>query len=369
MTSKPTESPSLYPGEILDTIAGFPAIYHFQPAVKQDENPEKTTPLVVCIPGSMHLARIFYGGHKGSKESDFLAHHLSNFGFNVVSLSYPVESSPEIMPTTGPHFRIQDWGHQAATIAKKAIEDNSLTTRSIILIGWSMAGRVVVPFNKAAKSLDLNVEQFISFAATPGISNIRNPAPGMDCSKAGYFCIPTRIGNFYQQIEAMAGFNDNKVAIPRDIFLREYVGGTPINLTGVRLKYDGQGAFIQDEVTHEEDTEVFDIGNIPFITALYPNSILDASHSLADRATWGFFLTYQLEAMIGKEGFENLKGTVKWQNLLDFVHSAPERLCLSVEGSHFFFVGESSARQVADKVVRLFRDSKEFQKELFEMIM
>ncbi|KAJ5720545.1 uncharacterized protein N7483_008479 [Penicillium malachiteum] len=354
MTAEATRIPALYPDELLENVTGFPTIYHFQSSQQQANGSEKTNPLVVCAPGSMHLARIFYGGHEGSKRSDFLAYHLSNHGFNVLSVSYPLESSPELMPATAPTFRIQDWGHQVATIAKKVIEDRDLSTRSIILIPWSMAGRMIVPFNISAKELGLNVQQIVSFAATPGISSIRNPAPGMACSEAGS--------------KLWGEFNDKQIPIPREIFLREYVGGTPINLTGVQLKYNGQGSFIADEMTHEEDTKVFDIANIPFITALYPTSILDASHALADRATWGFLLTYQLEAMIGKQGLQKVQGTLKWQTLMDFVHSAPDRLFSPVQGSHFFFVGENSARNAARKVVKLINDAKDFQKELSEII-
>ncbi|KAJ5627141.1 hypothetical protein N7528_004568 [Penicillium herquei] len=368
MAADATRVTALYSNEVLENVTGFPTIYHFQSSQQQANGSENTNPLMVCVPGSMHLARIFYGGHEGSKTSDFLAYHLSNHGFNVLSVSYPLESSPEIMPATAPTFRIQDWGRQVATIAKKVIEERGLLTRSIILISWSMAGRMIVPFNISAKELGLDVQQIVSFAATPGISNIRNPAPGMACSEAGYFCIPDRLGNFYHQVEAMGEFNDENISIPREIFLREYVGGTPINLTGVRLKYDGQGSFIADEMTHEEDTKVFDIANIPFITALYPTSILDASHALADRATWAFLLTYQLEVMIGKQGFQKVQGSLKWQKLMDFVHSAPDRLFSPVQGTHFFFVGENSARDVAEKVMKLINDAKDFHKELSEMI-
>lgn len=356
--------PSLYPGEVLENIAGFPTIYHYQPSTSQKDDFSKPNPLVVCIPGSMHLGRIFYGGHEGSNPKSFLAYQLSNLGFNVLSLSYPLETAPEIMPATGANFRVQDWGRQAATTVKKVMDESDLPTRSIILIAWSMGGRVIVPFNISAKELGLDVQQFISFAATPGISSIRTPAPGMACSEAGYFCIPDRLGNFYQQVQFMEEFNDGRTSIPKDIFLREYVGGTPINLTGVRLKYDGKGAFIQDEMTHEEDTRIFDVANLPFITALYPTGILDASHALTDKASWGFLISYQLEVMIGKQGLQKVKGTAKWQQLMDFVHAAPGLLCYPVSGSHFFFVGESSAREVAEMVVKLISVAKEFQENL-----
>ncbi|KAJ5647053.1 hypothetical protein N7490_003425 [Penicillium lividum] len=267
------------------------------------------------------------------------------------------------MPPTGANFRIQDWGYQAAMTAQRVIINNGLPM-SIILIAWSMGGRMIVPFNIWAEQNGLHVQQFISFAATPGISSIRSPAPGMACSEAGYFCIPNRLDGFYQQLKMMEECNGGETIIPKEVFLREYVGGTPINLTGVRLKYDGKGSFIKDDLTHEEETGVFDVVNLPFITALFPTDIVDASHALTDKATWGFLLSYQLEAMIGKSGLRKIQGTAKWQQLMDFVHSAPGRLCSPVPGSHFFFVGETSAHKVAEKVVELISVAKEFQKEL-----
>lgn len=357
----------LYAGEVLITIAGFPTVYHYQQGINLDVS-ETAKPLIVCIPGGMHLGRIFYGGHKGSNPKHFLAYHLSRLGFGVLSLSYPTETDPEIMPATASGFRIQDWGRQAAMTTKNVIEDNDLPSRSIILISWSMGGRMVVPFKISAKEQGLEVCQYISFAATPGISSIRLLSPGIVCSRAGYFLVPSRLDAFYRQIQEMEGLNGGHEIIPPDVYRREYIGRTPINLIGMGLKYDGKSSFVQDEVPHEEETKVFDVANFPFITALYPISILDASHALVDQASWGFLLTYKLETMIQKEALSKIQGTPKWEQLLRHVHSAPARLCVPVSGNHFFFVGERSAGEVAEKVVRLIQDARAFQDELLEIV-
>ncbi|KAL2819307.1 hypothetical protein BDW59DRAFT_122749 [Aspergillus cavernicola] len=355
----------LYPGEVLDTIAGFPTVYHYRSADNHDvENPK---PLVVCVTGGLHLGRIFYGGHTGSRPSDFLTYWLNKNGFGVLSLSYPLETDPIVMPLSGAEFRIPDWGRQAAMTTKKVIDQNSLS-RSVVLISWSMGGRMVVPFTITAKELGFDVQQYISFAATPGFSSIRPLSPGITCSGAGYFKVPPHLDVFCQQLDEMETFNGGRNVIPRDIYLREYVGGTPINLIGLGLKYAGKGAFIHDEVPHEEDTRVLDIANFPLITALFPTSILDASHALADKASWGFLLTYKLESLIGKEGIRSVQGSSKWQRLADLIHSAPGRLCLPVQGNHFFFVGEDSAGEIADKVAKLVEDASAFQNELYELI-
>ncbi|KAJ0413767.1 hypothetical protein BJY00DRAFT_296306 [Aspergillus carlsbadensis] len=359
---------ALYPGEVLDNVADFPTLYHYQPARHSTED-GKVKPLIVCVPGALHLARIFYGGHAGSRPTDFFAHWLSERGYAVLSVSYPLETEPEILPATAASYRIKDWGEQAANTAAKVISRHGLPTRSVVLVSWSMGGRMVVPFNVAAKALGLDVVQYISFAATPGFSSIRPLPPGIACSPTGYFQVPSHLGAFWRQLSEMQELNGGREIIPQELYQREYVGGTPINLIGLRLKYDGRGSFVQDEVPHEEDSRVLDIANLPLITALYPTSSLDASHALADRATWGFLLTYKLESMIGKPGIRQVQGTPKWQQLIDLVHSAPARLCLPVAGNHFFFVGEKSARDIASRVDALIHDAAEFQKELFGLVL
>ncbi|KAL2842544.1 hypothetical protein BJY01DRAFT_235958 [Aspergillus pseudoustus] len=357
----------LYPGEVLDSVSGFPTLYHYQPARSSGGSAEPK-PLIVCVPGALHLARIFYGGHTGSRPTDFLAHWLSALGYGVLSLSYPLETDPEIMPATAASYRIPNWGEQAARATAKIISEQSLPTRSVVLISWSMGGRMVVPFNISAKQLGLQILQYISFAATPGFSSIRKVPLAISCSPTGYFQGPSRLGIFWQQVREMQALNGGEEIVSKDVYLREYVGGTPINLIGLRLKYDGEGSFVQDEIPHEEDSRVLDVANFPLISALFPTSILDASHALADRASWGFLLTYKLESMIGKAGIHQVQGGPKWQQLMDLVHSAPQRLCVPVTGNHFFFVGETSARDIASKVDALIGDASKFQRELLVLV-
>lgn len=358
------EEPRLYPGETLETIGGFPTICHFQPPTAEDTT---SRPLIVCIPGGVHLARVFYGGHNEYRQEDFLAHWLSEAGFGVLSLSYPLDTNPTLMPTTGSAFRIADWGQQAALSAQSCIDRHSLSSRSVVLVSWSMGGRMVVQFNIACKRLGLDVQQYISLAATPGISGIRS-LQDMSCTPAGYFDIASRIGAFCKQLDAVDKANNERNIIPREIYLREYVGGTPINLIGLRLKYDGQSSFIQDEVPHEEDSRVFDIENTPYPSALYPTSSQDYGHSLTDKATWGFLLTYKLESMVPKEHLKDIEGTQKWDKLRALFHEAPSRMSREVPGNHFFFVGENGARKTADEIGDLLSEGISLQSELTSIL-
>lgn len=356
----------LYPGEILEIVEGFPTICHFQPAAA---NPNASSnPLIVCVPGAVHLARVFYGGHKGYKKEDFLAHWLSKSGFPVLSLSYPLETTPPLMPTTGSGFRIPDWGRQAARSAQRCIDSHSLPNRSMILVSWSMGGRMVVQFNIACKQLDLDVQQYVSLAATPGISSIRSPQAAMTATPAGYFSISSRIEAFCKQLLSVNTENNDRNIIPRDIYLRQYVGGTPINLIGLRLKFDGQGSFIQDEITHEEDSRVFDIENTPLISALYPTSSQDAAHALTDKSTWGFLLTYKLESMVNKSDLKSIEGTPKWDLLRSLLDEAPSKMAQEVPGNHFFFVGEKGARETAEKIMDLLREGADLRSSMSSII-
>ncbi|KAL4793894.1 hypothetical protein BDV19DRAFT_379780 [Aspergillus venezuelensis] len=356
---------NLYPGEVLDTVAGFPTIYHFQAACDHD-GPSK--PLIVCVPGALHLARVFYGGHQGSKPQNFLSHWMAKNGYPVLSVSFPLESSPSLMSPTAKNFRIKDWGQQAAITAKRIIKEKTLSTQSVVLISWSMGGRMVVPFNIAAKELGLDVQQYISFAATPGFSSIRPPSAALASTDSGYFMVSSRVESFYDHLIEMQNLNGGREIIPRDIYLREYVGATPINLIGLGLKYDGKGGFLPDEIPHEQDSQVLNIANLPFISSLYPTSVLDASHCLGDRATWGFLLTYKLEAMIGKKGVSKAQENGNWQALADLIHSAPARMCLPVAGNHFFFVGEKCAREVSGMVEKLIGEASSLKQELFTLV-
>lgn len=369
------QPPGLYPGEVYDSIAGFPTISHYQPASASRTHGDPR-PRLVCVTGALHLARVFYGGHSPhNKPQDFLAHWLSQFGFGVLSLSYPLETdNPRLMPMTAAQFRIEDWGRQAALSTKKVINAHSLP-RCVALVSWSMGGRMVVPFNMHVTQLGLDVRQANNLAGSLGISrNIGPSLPGLRCSAAGYLQIPTSLANFCDQLDEMSVLNSAASGgspyevIPRHVYLREYVGGTPINLVGLRLKYDRDGGVVGDESTPEEDSQVFEVANFPLISSLHPTSILDAHHALTGRAVWGFLLTYKLEAMIGKSGLRKVQGTAKWPHLMDLVQSAPARLCVPIRGNHFFFVCEQGARETAQTVASLIDEAVELRNELSELL-
>ncbi|KAF8206438.1 thioesterase domain protein [Mycena galopus ATCC 62051] len=349
MSSPQPVTGSLFAGEIVDTVAGHPCLYKYSPSTSQSQD----RPLVVFIPGGFHLARVFYGGHEGSRKEDFLAHWLNGAGFDVLAISYPLETQPElIMPAVCPGFRIGDWGRQAAEVTKRVVEAHQLPGKQIVLAAWSMGGRVVVPFTKAAEALGLRVELFVALAATPGLAGVLRGDIGsmVHCSKAGYAASPAFTKGFYAHVRAQGALNHKEI-IPEATYVREYYGNTPISLLGYTLKHDREGGrFVDDGGLSIGDSEGSEFARFPWIATVCPDSEDDTRHALADKAAWGFIFTMKLAGMV--EDAKSKGGPLgdSWERVAALVAAIPERLATRIEGNHFFFVGEQGARETAKAI-------------------
>lgn len=349
---------SLLQGEILDIVAGCPCLYRYSPCSSNDR------PLVVFLPGGFHLARVVHGGHEGSRPEDFLTHWLNEAGFNVLAISYPLETEPVIMPAVCPGFRIRDWGRQAAEVTKRVVEAHQLPAE-VILAGWSMGGRVVVPFTKAAKVMGVRVELYVALAATPGLAGLLsgNLPSKVQCSKTGYAAAPNLAQGFYAQVRAQGARNQTGEIIPEATFLREYYGNAPVNLLGYTLKHDGEG-FVDDGGLCVGDSEVSDFASFPWISTLFPDNESDARHALADKAMWGFIFTMKLTAMV-----ERAKPIGdSWQRVATLVAAIPDRLSACIEGNHYFFLGEKGARETAKAIASQWETYKVLRSELVSLL-
>jgi pimeloyl-ACP methyl ester carboxylesterase len=167
-----------FEGEQVQTIDGFPAMTKF---VQGDPS----RPLVVFIPGAHHLARIAYGGHAGGREQDFLAYWLVREGYNFLGVSYPLASADNAIAGAYPSYTARDWGKQAADLAKQAVEQHHLTNR-IIVIGWSMGGRIAEPIAEFAKADGLDLDFYVSFSATPGVMGLVDMSAEFKMTPTGY---------------------------------------------------------------------------------------------------------------------------------------------------------------------------------------
>jgi hypothetical protein len=352
--------PCLFPGEVLDHVIELPCLHGYFPA-------DKERPLVVLVPGGAHTARIFYGGHLGHDPEDFLASWLTRAGLGVLGISYPIETEPALIPAVAPGFRINQWGRQAAEVTKKVVDENQLCG-DIVLVGWSMGGRLVVPFSKAAKTVGLNVKLFVSLSATPGLPRIRRPPSGRSCTKAGYATFSSMSRLFMVQLREQEQLNNDKVVIPPEVYYSQYYGHTPVSLLGWGLKFDGRSGFADDKWGSVEDAAAHDFACLPWISTLWPTSQLDARHALSDKATWAFMLTQRLTAV-----FEELPqfpsvSSSRWDEIVEFVHSAPGTLSASVRGNHFFFLGRSGAKATAEGIIQHLNTANGLQSQLTKLV-
>lgn len=323
---------------------------------------------MVFIPGAAHNARIVYGGHSRSRKEDFLACWLNRLGLGLLALSYPLENTPAIMPAVAPGYRIEDWGRQAAETTKKVVDEHHLLGK-VILLSWSMGGKILEPFCTAAKGHGLSVELFISLAATPGLHGLRPFPPQVTRSPAGYSICGGMQKSFIAQIAEQRALNESASIISDELYLRDYFGHTPIGLTGWGFKYNGPGPLVEDKWGAVEDSHADNFAALPLIATIYGTSPMDLRHVLADKATWGLMLTYKLLEDVSRSHSATIKGDpTRWKKIMDIVHSAPDKMSASVEGNHFFFVGKQGARETADAIMNLIEKSKAFVEEFSALL-
>ena len=358
----------LYGKETLEIIEDAPMIKRYIPG-------DPTQPLVVFIPGAAHLARVAYGGHKGSRNEDFLAYWLTQQGLGLLALSYPLETDPPTMPAVRPDFTIQEWGRQAAEATRDTVKEHKLSKR-IVVLGWSMAGRILEPISSGLKKRGLMIELFVSLAATPAMSGLRGPLPGIEVSAAGYSSSARLFEYFMPQMAEEVHLNGGRTIIDEDIYRKEYVGRTPIGLAGWGYSWSkAERKLVEDKWGPIENAAADNYSAFPIMAALYPTSILDIRHTLGDRATWNIMLTYKLltDVMGGNRWTTERARTLyedatRTQKIRDFVHTAGNRLAIEIEGNHFFFIGEKGAKETAQAISDLIVRAQEVQGEFQALI-
>jgi hypothetical protein len=379
----PQSHPNLYEGERLEEIAGYPTLYRYLPASRRADagsgaHADGRRPLMVFIPGAAHLARIAYGGHAGYNARDFLATWLNEAGYDVLGISYPLEmydARAEVMPPHFPDFGIPAWGEQAARTTRKVMDEHGLGNE-VVVLGWSMGGRILKPFVTFAQTCGLDIKLFVAIAGTPaGIMGVRAVTPKIHRTAAGYGACAVFEKSFVQQIrETQEREGLGKPAIfESDVFFREYFGHTPVRLGSWGLTYceadderiDSSG-FVADEWDSLRDggPSGQDYNIYPFVGAIRPTSASDVRHVLTDSATWGLILTLKLTADLTKVLSSRTPENEDYHRLLNLVYSAPTEMIETVTGNHFFFIGETGARRTANAIVQLLSKMEKIQKEM-----
>jgi len=238
-------------------------------------------------------------------------------------------------------------------------------SKHVVYLAWSLSGKTMEPFTKEARNLGLTVDLCVSLAATPALTVLRGSLPHFERTEVGYSTSPKVFSHFMDHIREQNSLNDGRAIIDEKSYTSDYLGGTPDGLRAWGLRYDPTTkSFVEDQTAAGRP----EFGALPVIACISGTSPLDLRHAIADKATWGFMLTYKLLADINglsrSVSASSSLDTAVWQQLLSLVHSAPELLSVSVPGNHFFFVGESGARVTAETVVGMIRKAKALQAEM-----
>ncbi|MDE5445199.1 alpha/beta fold hydrolase [Bradyrhizobium sp. CSA207] len=355
----------LYPGEEVVAIGRHKLLtYYRAPRVFN-------LPLVVFVPGGGHLGRISYG-YPEAKQSDFLAHWLEALGYGMLAVSYPRDEGSH--QSNSGDLTVREWGELTAIATNRAIETHALT-RNVIACAWSMGGRVARSLNMALSAKSLQLEAFISLAATP-------PIPGLapldlttvNVRYTGYidFCAPKSGARTYADVwEEDLRFQDaqeGRMIIPASVYREEFLAETPVSIRGESDRF-ADGRLYKSLAHAASDMGTFNFPEWPIVGAIIPSSPRDAVHVLADKARWTFFNTQKLLAdwQTPSVDFSALHPK-EWQRLCEIVLSVGNRLTEHVPGNHFFFVGESGARQTAQSIFRLVQASSRLKKEISEVL-
>jgi acetyl esterase/lipase len=339
------QSAALFPGESMRVAAGYPMLTH---AVRGFAK----RALVVLVPGGGHLGRIFYG-HPGARPTDFVAHWLAALGCSIAAISYPLDHP--LFARTFPEMSVSDWGKATAEVAASIAAEFELPSK-VILAAWSMGGKLVHTFTHNVRRLGLEVEGFISLAASApivGMAQSRAPltltANGMrelhGSAHDGRSIDSVLWGRGLSEQSAAVG----RIIIPDELYHSLYRGDHPLGLRAESERVQS-GEIVNAAELAREDARMFDFENFPLSACITPRSQDDHRHALTDASVWAF-LTHQA---IYHQLKSNLPLTDEaWARALAIIDALPDRLSRSTPGGHFFFVGEPGARQTARLILEL----------------
>lgn len=344
----------MYPGETIESAAGYPALVRF-------EKGGLGSPLVVFITGGGVFARIAYG-HPEGEPSDFLFTWLREAGCSTLALTYPLGVTP--FEQAWPAFTVTDWADQSAEIVARYRKAHALPA-NVVILGWSMAGRIVVPLTEALRRRGVGIELFVAMAATPGLPNL---LPGLSTLAPDARGLAKVEGAFLDGLLACLreqNEENGRTTIDAGLFVKDFTGSYPVALAASAMRFKA-GRFVRAQQEDEEDTRVFAYGQYPPIAVLTHASPLDPRHALTDRAVWGFVMVKSLSEARLLARVKNAAGMTReaWARARQLIVDAPDRFTVTLKGNHMFFVGESGARRTAEALTTLRTEASALSSEL-----
>ena len=348
-----------YPNERLVEEAGVSLLVHQQQG-------EPGEPLVVFLPGAIHLARVAYG-HPGCRPEDFLAHWVAEKGWSFLAVSYPLDLVEPVFDDVDPDLGLAAFARAVAGAidTMKAAGDPS----SVTVLGWSAAGNIAPRLRTELESRGIQLELFVALAATPAIPGLIFGSAAQAeawASAEGSF---TKAGLLAH--EGLRSFLPELVATDRrygrtvigqDVYERQYLGDMPLNLfPGLDVQRQN-GRVVQDYDGPLAESRANVWAEYPLVASLQPTWVTDARHAVTDRHNWGLVVTNTLQASL----VDVIGGLseVAWQTLATLISSAPERLNRVIEGGHMFFVGDEGAKETIDIVAAMRNEAALIRREL-----
>ncbi len=333
----------LYPREELTEAAGYPALVRFEPG-------RPDLPVVVFITGGGVLGRIAYGP-PGGKAADFLCHWLHEDGFPSLVLSYPIDNSG-VFDAAFPLFSMTNWAEQSAEIIARHVDGHGLPA-DVVVLGWSMAGRIAEPLHAALRRKGKGIELFVAMAAT---SALPNTLPGLQLQPAPSGLAAIKGAYLDWLVRCLADQNDatGHTVLDADVFAREMTGDLPVGLAASAMRY-ASGGFIHEPAADANEVGTARYRDFPPLAVMTHASAIDARHALTDRSTWGVYITQQLcEALVFSQA-DKLAALPPetWALLVEHVRDAAGRLSATLPGNHMFFLGENGARTTVQTLKRL----------------
>ncbi len=352
MTSEATPAPR----ETLISSGDVPLL-----VLEQQGDPDK--PLVVFLPGAIHLARVAYGYGAVAPE-DFLAHWWAEAGHSFLAISYPLELAEPTFDTVDPHLSFGAYigaiaGHIEAVVATWGLQ------RNVLVLGWSAAGNTAPRLTSELASRGVTLELFVSLAASPPIPGLVFGSPER---ASGWAAAP---GSFTQSgliskdglrsfIPELEGTETRygRTVIDNANYAANYVGNMPLNVfPGLDVQWvDGQLVVGHEGPLAESRGAVW--SEYPVVAVLQPTWPTDARHSLTDRSTWGLIQTNMLASKRLDEATAKGLSTTDWRACTSIVTSAPQRLTRVIEGGHMFFFGVDGAKATVELVLELATEAK-----------
>jgi len=348
---------NLYPGEKLINVDGFQAVVKFKKGID-------TKPLVVLIPGFAHMARIFYGSPE-CNQKDFLEYWIHKEGYSFLGISYPIQNPA--FTKVYPNYNITDWGKQTADITSQYIKKYDLS-KNVILVGWSMAGRIAPTFNIAAEKDKINLNLFIGLSSAPALPQCNPGNIIKEYKMAPNGLIRTHMFNnlFYKCILAQNKLNGHQI-IPKHIYMNQFMGNLPVELFGSPTRYNN-GIWINNFAEALKDSHAENISDYPVTGIIYNSGIytspVTGQLAILNKSYWSQIIDQKIYHLFMKNKKIGKLRPDKTDQIARITSSATKNLSLSIYGSHFFFVGKKGAEKTAQDITELYKKVIKYNREV-----